>query len=97
MPSRLYSKCFGRAQRPSPTNTHTNPDLSLKKQTSSANPYFRAFAKLVYFCLINPPLKLLCFLQLLVLYIRLFINHNDYISIMTLCLKHRIIRVMKMI
>ena len=27
----------------------TNPDLSLKKQTSFAKPYFRAFAELVYF------------------------------------------------
>lgn len=32
----------------------------------------------------------------LFLYIRLFINH-DYISIISLCLKHRVIRVMKII
>ena len=29
----------------------------------------------------------------LFVYIRLFINHDDYISIMSLCLKHRVIRV----
>ena len=33
----------------------------------------------------------------LFLYIRLFINHHDYISMMSLCLKHRVIRVMKII
>ena len=33
----------------------------------------------------------------LFLYIRLFINHHDYISIMSLCLKHRVIRVMKIV
>ena len=33
----------------------------------------------------------------LFLYIRLFINHDDYISIMSLCLKHRVIRVMKIV
>ena len=30
----------------------------------------------------------------LFIYIRLFINH-DYISVMSLCLKHRVIRAMK--
>ena len=29
--------------------------------------------------------------------IRLFINLHDYISIMSLCLKHRVIRVMKIV
>lgn len=33
----------------------------------------------------------------LFLYIRLFINHHDYISIMSLCLKHRVIGVMKIV
>ena len=33
----------------------------------------------------------------LFLYIRLFINHDDYISIMSHCLKHRVIRVMKIV
>ena len=65
MPSRLYFKCFGRAQRSSPTNTQTNPNLSLKKQTSFALALFSCFCRacLFYFYLINPPLKLLCFLQ----------------------------------
>ena len=31
----------------------------------------------------------------LFLYIRLFINHDDYISIMSLCLKHRVISILK--
>gem|GEM_PF-2148094 len=33
----------------------------------------------------------------LFLYIRLFINHHDYISIMNLCLKHRAIRIIRLI
>ena len=43
--------------------TTTNPDLSLKKQTSSAKALFSCFCRtcLFYFRLINPPLKLLCF------------------------------------
>ena len=41
----------------------TNPDLSLKKKTSSAKALFSCFCQacLFYFCLINPPLQLLCF------------------------------------
>ena len=37
------------------------PIYLLKSKQALQKPYFRAFAKLVYFCLINPPLKLLCF------------------------------------
>ena len=41
----------------------TNPDLSLKKQTCLAKAIFSCFCRacLFYFPLINPPLKLLCF------------------------------------
>ena len=37
------------------------PICLLKSKQAWQKPYFRAFAKLVYFCLINPPSKLLCF------------------------------------
>ena len=53
MPSRLYFKCFGRAQRPSPTNTQTTPDLSLKNQNKLGKSFIFVLLPSLLFVLLS--------------------------------------------